>query len=252
MPSRSYAFCAAVSRFITARGSPTARAYAALMGAATACSSLGAVFARRQCCGPACHRGRGTTAMRETASSPPNGYTAVVLEGATRAVPRVAGDCRSAARVSARRGPADRSGCGGGSVSRMALPPGTHRLGPGNASLQVRTYREGVAAKAGHDLIIDVTRWEATVEVAEESGGSPIELTADPRSLEVREGLRGVKPLTDKDRLEIRRNIEAKVLSGHPIRFRSNSVLLVDDGGRLTVEGELSMAGRARPLIAHL
>ena len=134
----------------------------------------------------------------------------------------------------------------------MALPPGTHRFGPDNASLEVRTYREGVAAKVGHDLIIDVTRWDATVEAADEPAGWTIELNADPRSLQVREGLRGVKPLTDKDRLEIRKNIDEKILGGHPVHFRSSGVRLVDDGGRLTVEGELSMAGSARPLTAHL
>jgi polyisoprenoid-binding protein YceI len=134
----------------------------------------------------------------------------------------------------------------------MTLPPGTHRFGPDNASLQVRTYREGVAAKAGHDLIIDVTRWEATVELADEPAGSTIELDADPRSLEIREGLRGVKPLTDKDRVEIRKNIDTKVLGGHEIRFRSSDVRLVEAGGRLTVEGELSMAGVARPLTAQV
>jgi polyisoprenoid-binding protein YceI len=134
----------------------------------------------------------------------------------------------------------------------MALPPGTHRLGPDNASLEVRTYREGVAAKVGHDLIIDVTRWDATVEVADAPAGWTIELNADPRSLQVREGLRGVKPLTDKDRVEIRKNIDEKILGGHPIRFRSSSVRMVDDGGRLTVEGELSMAGSAGPLTANL
>jgi hypothetical protein len=80
----------------------------------------------------------------------------------------------------------------------MALATATHRPGPENASLQVRTYREGLAAKAGHDLIIDVTRWAATVEVATEPARWSIELNADPRSLEVRDGLRGVKPLTDK------------------------------------------------------
>jgi polyisoprenoid-binding protein YceI len=134
----------------------------------------------------------------------------------------------------------------------MALPPGTHRLGPDSASLQIRTYREGVAAKAGHDLIIDVTRWDATVQVADDPAGWSIELNADPRSLEVREGLRGVKPLTDKDRVEIRKNIDDKILGGHAIRFRSSGVRLADDGGRLTVEGELSMAGSARPLTADL
>jgi polyisoprenoid-binding protein YceI len=134
----------------------------------------------------------------------------------------------------------------------MALSMGTHPFGPDNASLQVRTYREGVAAKAGHDLIIEVTRWDATVQVAGEPAGWTIELNADPRSLEVREGLRGVKPLTDRDRVEIRKNIDAKVLGSHPIRFRSSEVRLVDDGGRLMVEGELSMAGSARPLTAQL
>jgi polyisoprenoid-binding protein YceI len=136
-----------------------------------------------------------------------------------------------------------------GSVPRMVLPAGTHRFGPDNATLQVKTYREGVAAKAGHDLVIDVTRWDATVEVADEPAGSTIELNADPRSLEVREGVRGVKPLTDKDRLEIRKNIDAKVLGSHPIRFRSSDVRLDD---QLTVEGELSMAGSTRPVSVQL
>ena len=145
-----------------------------------------------------------------------------------------------------------RGGLRGRSVPRMALPTGTHRLGPGNAALEVRTYREGVAAKAGHDLIIDVTRWDATVEVAGEPAGWTIELNADPRSLEVREGLRGVKPLTDKDRVEIRKNIDEKILGSDPIRFRSSGVRVSDDGGRVTVEGQLSMAGNTRPLTAHL
>jgi polyisoprenoid-binding protein YceI len=134
----------------------------------------------------------------------------------------------------------------------MALRTGTHSLGAGNASLQVRTYREGVAAKAGHDLIIDVTRWDATVEVAEEPAGWTVELNADPRSLEIREGLRGVKPLTDKDRVEIGKNIDEKILGGHPIQFRSTAVRAADDGERLSVEGELSMAGSTRPLTADL
>jgi polyisoprenoid-binding protein YceI len=120
------------------------------------------------------------------------------------------------------------------------------RLGPDNASLQVKTYREGVAAKAGHDLVIDVTGWEATVDVP----GSTVELSADPTSLQVREGLRGVKPLTDKDRAEIRRNIDEKILRGQPITFRSSSVRRAD--GDLLVEGDLTMAGSTRRVTAQL
>jgi polyisoprenoid-binding protein YceI len=133
----------------------------------------------------------------------------------------------------------------------MALQAGTHSLGPDNASLQVRTYREGVAAKAGHDLIIEVTRWDATVEVAGEPAGWTIALNADPQSLEIREGLRGVKPLTDKDRVEIRKNIDEKILGSHPIEFRSSGVRAADHE-RLTVDGELTMAGSTRPVTAEL
>ena len=41
---------------------------------------------------------------------------------------------------------------------------------------------------------------------------SAVQLDADPRSLQVREGLRGVKPLTDKDRADIRKTIDEKIL----------------------------------------
>jgi polyisoprenoid-binding protein YceI len=118
------------------------------------------------------------------------------------------------------------------------------RLGPDDGSLFVRTYREGVAAKVGHDLVLEVTRWEAAL------APETIQFTADARSLEVREGLRGVKPLTDKDRAEIGKNIDEKVLRGAPIGFRSSRV--ERSGGRLTVHGDLTIAGSTRPVIAQL
>jgi len=132
----------------------------------------------------------------------------------------------------------------------VALATGRHALGPGDASLQVRTYREGVAARVGHDLVLDVTRWEATVDVAAEPAGWALELSAAADSLHVREGLHGVKPLTDKDRAEIRARIDERVLRRQPILFRSNSVR--PDAGGLVVDGELTLAGTARPLTARL
>jgi YceI-like domain len=123
-----------------------------------------------------------------------------------------------------------------------------HRIGPEQGSLVVKTYREGVAARAGHDLVIEVTRWEATIDAA----AGTLELSADPRSFEVREGLGGVKPLTDRDRGEIRKNIDDKVLGGQPIEFRSSTLRIPDAPGPLTVEGELTMAGSTRRLTAQL
>ena len=127
----------------------------------------------------------------------------------------------------------------------MAVRPGTHTLGPENGSLRVNTYREGMAQKAGHDLLLEVAEWHAQVDV--DAGGTPtaVSLEADPRSLQVLEGRRGVKPLTDKDRAEIRSNIDEQILKGQAIGFRSSSVELA--GGRLRAGGELSMAGSSRP-----
>ena len=134
----------------------------------------------------------------------------------------------------------------------MSVVTGAHRLGPADASLQIRTYREGAAARVGHDLVLDVTRWEATVEIAADAGGSTVALSADPRSIEVSEGRGGVKPLTGRDRDEILRNIDAKVLRGRPIGFRSSAVRLAADESRLVVEGELTIAGATRRISAAL
>lgn len=126
----------------------------------------------------------------------------------------------------------------------MALAPGTHAVGPELGSLRVHTYRDGVAQKVGHDLVIAVQRWEATIEVQD---GEPVRvaLDADSASLEVREGFGGLKPLSDKDRADIVKSIDDKVLRRQPIAFRSGSVAHAD--GHLTVEGELTLVGETRP-----
>jgi polyisoprenoid-binding protein YceI len=132
----------------------------------------------------------------------------------------------------------------------MGLAPGTHSVGPGSGSCRVQTYREGVAQKVGHDLIIEVSQWEANAEVDQNGRLTAVSLQADPRSLQVLEGHRGVKPLTDSDRAEIRSNIDEKVLRGESISFRSSEVELTDE--RITVRGELTMAGTTRPATFEL
>jgi polyisoprenoid-binding protein YceI len=127
---------------------------------------------------------------------------------------------------------------------------GTHTVGGDHGTLQVRTYREGLAQKVGHDLIIDVEGWEAAAEIREDGTLAAVQLTADPRSLRVREGLRGVKPLTDKDRAGIGNTIDETILRGRQIAFRSTAIEHGD--GRLTVRGELELAGTTRPATFEL
>jgi hypothetical protein len=116
----------------------------------------------------------------------------------------------------------------------MSIPEGTHSIGPSNGSLKVKTGKEGAAAKMGHDLVLVVNSWEATIE----GGDSPsIKLTADPSSVEVESGSGGAKPLGDKDKGDIKKSIDKKVLGSSQITFTSSAV---DDG---SCKGDLSIAG---------
>jgi hypothetical protein len=129
----------------------------------------------------------------------------------------------------------------------MAIMPGTHQFGAGNAALKIKTERRGAAAMAGHDLVIEVTSWEATLQVGEDPGQISLELTADPGSLQVIEGTGGVQALGEDDKVEIKQTIEDEVLGTQPIDFRSTAVDALEDG-RLRVSGELTMNGNTHPL----
>ena len=119
----------------------------------------------------------------------------------------------------------------------MAIPEGTHSIGPSNGSLRVKTGREGAAAKAGHNLVIGVNSWDATVE----GGDSPsIRLTADPSSMEVIEGSGGAKPLTDDDKEDINKSITDKVLGTSQITFESTEVTDSHAKGDLSIAGSSS------------
>ena len=110
----------------------------------------------------------------------------------------------------------------------------------------MRTARKGAAAKAGHDLVIEVTSWSATLELADDPAQSSLELDADAGSLKVREGTGGVMELGDDDRREIEQNIDDEVLGRHPVEFRSTAV--EGDGDRLRVRGDLTLAQRTNPV----
>jgi polyisoprenoid-binding protein YceI len=128
----------------------------------------------------------------------------------------------------------------------MSIPAGTYALGPADASLRVLTRRVGAASKAGHDLVIEVGSWQATLTTGESGDGANLVVTADSRSLRVLEGTGGIKPLTGDDKASIKRTIDEEVLRGTSIEFRSTAITSRDGG--LAVEGELELAGRRNPL----
>jgi hypothetical protein len=130
----------------------------------------------------------------------------------------------------------------------MSMEPGTYRFGPENARLTVSTTRRGAASKAGHDLLLEVTSWSATLELGEDAASTGLSLTADSSSLRVLEGTGGIQPLDDDDRAGIVQTIDEEVLKGTPIEFQSSRVDMDRGGHSVTVEGELELFGQRHPV----
>jgi polyisoprenoid-binding protein YceI len=117
-----------------------------------------------------------------------------------------------------------------------------YTLGPEDGILSVRTSRTGAVAKAGHDLLIHVTEWSATLDTDAPS----LTLDADSTSLRVREGTGGMKALDEDDLANIETTIDDEVLLKRDISFRSTSVTA--DGDSLSVSGDLTLVGTTHPL----
>jgi polyisoprenoid-binding protein YceI len=132
------------------------------------------------------------------------------------------------------------------------IPAGSYTLGPEQATLTVRTGKGGAAAKAGHNLTIEVTSWTAALEVADDPSQSSLTLSADARSLQVVDGTGGIQALGEDDKAGITKTIDEDVLKGGSIQFRSSSVTPSPDGGPITISGELELLGRSAPLSFEL
>jgi polyisoprenoid-binding protein YceI len=134
----------------------------------------------------------------------------------------------------------------------MGITAGTYKLGPDNGTLSVRTRKGGAASKAGHNLLIEVTDWNATVQVGADGEPSELELSAHPRSLKVREGSGGMTSLGEDDKAGIGQTIDEEVLKGNAIEFHSTAVGRDAASGLVKVQGELELAGRSRPIAFEL
>jgi len=129
------------------------------------------------------------------------------------------------------------------------ISSGTYEVGPTQGTLQLHTGREGVAKKVGHDLVIEAKKWTAKINVDDDPTRSTATVTVDTRSLEVVSGAGGAKPLSDKDRKDIKENIDKKVLKTDKfpeITFTSTKVQS-SGGDSFTVQGDLTIMGTARP-----
>ena len=132
----------------------------------------------------------------------------------------------------------------------MTAYTGNFRLGPGAGRVVIKTGRAGLAARAGHDLTIEVTRWSAKVSVPlEEDGGltaATVSAELDLGSLEVREGTGGAKPLSDRDRREIKKQMSG-ILGDGTASFASSRIIASGASGG-AIEGTFTLNGKTQPV----
>ena len=130
----------------------------------------------------------------------------------------------------------------------MTVRAGRHQLGTDRGRIVLHTFRDGLAAQAGHDLTIEVGRWSGELTVNDDLTPADLEVRIDMGSLIVREGTGGLKPLTDRDRREIA--VTARKTLGadrHPeANFAATKFEPAADGG--LIAGTLTLAGQSRPL----
>jgi len=132
----------------------------------------------------------------------------------------------------------------------VAAITGNFRLGPDNGRVVLKTGRAGLASRAGHDLTIEVTRWSAEVQVPDEEAGgvtaATVQADLDLGSLEVRSGTGGAKPLSDRDRADIKKQISG-ILGTGTASFASSKIVRVGSSGG-AIEGTLTFNGQSEPV----
>ncbi len=124
----------------------------------------------------------------------------------------------------------------------------THRIGPDSGTLSLHTSRQGLAAQAGHDLTIEVTRWSGTVTTGDEPSDAALDVTVELGSLKVVGGTGGLKPLSERDKREILANAGKTLRADQFPQARFVATKITSSGENGSADGTLTLHGTDRPL----
>ena len=125
---------------------------------------------------------------------------------------------------------------------------GDYRFGADTGRLLIRTYRSGLGSRAGHDLTIEVTVWQGTAEVGADAAASSVSLRIDADSFEIREGRGGIKPLTNADRVEIRKTIRGLLDTARYPAITFEYTGMSGAQRDLSVDGDLTIRAATHPV----
>ena len=129
------------------------------------------------------------------------------------------------------------------------MAPRSITLGPGNGSVKLRTFRDGLASKAGHDLVLGVDRWSATLDGdSDDPSSNRVNATLDLRSISIQSATGGVKPLSDGDRKDIIKNLEKTLNVGQnpEVSFRTTGVQ--GSNSSVDLSGTITLSGKSSPI----
>lgn len=128
----------------------------------------------------------------------------------------------------------------------MTVAKGTHNIGPKDGQLLINVWKDGVAAKMGHDLTLLCTRWNGTADINPENPAAcSVSATIDLGGIEVLEGKGGAKALSEGDKGDIKKNLQ-KTLGSGQVSFQSTGVSA--SGSTVQLQGQLTINGKTGPV----
>ncbi|MDQ6911118.1 MAG: YceI family protein [Actinomycetota bacterium] len=135
----------------------------------------------------------------------------------------------------------------------MTIAKGTHNIGPQDGKLLLNVYKDGVAAKMGHDLTFEVTSWSGKADIDPDNpSASSVQVSIDPGSLEIIDSKGGAKQLSDGDRKDIKKNIDKALQTSkyNSIDFQCKGVSGTPP--RVSLQGNLTLVGQIRRVTLDL
>jgi polyisoprenoid-binding protein YceI len=128
----------------------------------------------------------------------------------------------------------------------MTVAKGNHNIGPNDGQLLINVWKDGVAAKMGHDLTLLCTRWNGTADINPENPAAcSVSATIDLDGIQVLEGKGGAKALSEGDKGDIKKNLH-KTLGSGQVSFKSTGVSA--SGSTVQLQGQLTINGKSGPV----
>lgn len=128
----------------------------------------------------------------------------------------------------------------------------TIALGPESGPLDVRTARQGIAARMGYDLTLRAESWEASaaVDLADSSMCS-VRVEVEAESLTVVATSGGLTPLTELEKRRVHANASKILRTAEFPAIAFQSTVITGSPKAFTIEGMLEILGRAEPITVN-